>query len=1016
MHKNKVIVGLSVLVWLLASVSCKETPSGSEAAFESLSFDEDLASITLLNDSISVVGSEHGDLFYLVNGQRLGHQRSLESRIYQLYADGDSLWAGVRSSGVVRMETAAVEGQSAQSDVWRVGRRMSIPLQDFRYSPYGLICYRGDTLLVATSHGLYYFSTHQSSDQLLPIAYKRDVGRPFVFCSPVASDGSIYVASDDGVVRIDRTSAAPAISRTLLQGHQIRRLEFNQVLHRLYALSDDSLFVVSTPDDRVLERLSMPFTAFSMVEALGKFYFLNQDWLYVSQDLTDLSHATAIRLPHPVPTDTRNNFVYDRQQQELHIVTRHAVLSLSAVNGIGQSANMVLQSAFDEAAHTAYFLTPKNDLFAIGSSDTIAQKLLRLPSTENVSQLTAYQGTITYVANRKQIRTIRPRGPFRNIIYNQPSTVATTQKDITALHSYGDLMLVGVRDSLMAFRKGTALPLTPPHYEPYVTHITSVSADTLYATTLNNGLWCLVDRGDSLSASIVPATNNIRFQADLLPLGGDVSVLLNHHYLYLIHGDSVQPVDSVALSGYRRLLMLSRSAFGCRIAALSFRNLRLFDVTSEGFRPLPHQVSYGQDFIIRGCLEADNRLYLSTEWGTLAADSLGRNLAVSPTFLSFDRTTYDFTFTLASILLLLALFVITYLGIKLYSYRQQRLCVEALKEQLPQIKATAWKERVYVGADAESVLSQTSSLRRIRKCLKRNEEWLAGVASTESKLQRCDDFCTQAVSIPGVTQGMADELAAVRNAYAAERQATADKRFQALHLRMETLASSAQREAIAAYVGDLLKRLPEQSATKALRNTLEEQLQRLGQLAETDAETVQKMLIDLNTACQQSQMQIALDEIHALTDQLTTLTSQQKLAQKACSAADETEVSHRRQLFATYEQIDEDVRDHRRAIREHIRNFYATAYSCHADEELFNALQIHPKASEPSRRASLLVMLAACSTEKSTNIYSALGGDSYTYRSDLSRLLADIRAQQPQLKSLSEADSLSIARFLCTIS
>ncbi len=1079
----------------LLLLSCKETPTNVESTFETLPFNEDLATITAYNDSTYIVGSQHGDIFFLCNGQTKNHLQSHESRIYQAFVDNeDGIWAGVRSSGVLKMSGHQSSEDNLPTGHWQASRRMRIPQQGVHYSPYGLIPYQGDTIIVATSHGLYYFSTHQATDDLKPIAYKKEVGRPFVFCSPIEHGKTIYLASDDGIVCINRSNTAPKIQYSLLNGHQIRKIEKDYYSNRLYALTDNSLFVINLSDHVVLKTLQLPFSAFSMTVALGKYYFLTQDWLYVTTDLDDLENATAVKLPYSAPDDTRNILFYDEYHQMIRLVTEHAILSLSALNGIGQNASMIHLSTYDAQSKTTYLLDPKNDLYSLSAKDTLAQKLLHLPSTDNISAICTQNGKLIYVANHKQIKTVKLKSRWHNAFSDLSSAVLTTEKDITALFCMDDIMFVGVRDSLMAFKDGKPLRLVPPRIEPYITHFLSHSADTLYATTLNDGLWCILRKKDSLFAEIIPNTLGIRFQTNVLPLDSEKTLLLNHHHLYLLQKGEPQATDSIEVSGFQRLMLVSHKENRYCVAALSSHDARVFNVSDDGLTPFPFHTLHGQSIIPEGCIQANGHYYLSTEWGVMVADSIKSPTMYRPLFLSFDRSSYDINLTIVVILAALAILIIAFLGYRLYIINLRKLhehkehlrrlqeeekqnvlqrkqaymdrvqvlttvvpyvndpklsetleelrqeikysnipdedlnrriqemtmnstlaLTETLHKQIQQIKATNWKESLFVAMESEELLKNPRDVKDLLKCVKHNQQWLSQVKNTERILDSYEAFSTQVIDIPGVTEGLNNEVTTIRNAFTIERLETAIKLFQALQLRMETIAAAAKRELVSEHIASLIQHLPNLPEIQNLHSALTSFLDPLGELQDTDTEAFQKMLLDLTVLCHQSQMQISLEEIRQHMTELSSLTNKLKNSEKALQAMDETDLAKRRQLLASHERLQADIRNRQHQIRDNIKSFYSSARAGHADEALFASLQINLKAGEPSKRASLLAMLIALPSEKSSKIYESLGGNSYTYRSDMSHLIADIRQLRPQLYTLSTTDHSSIAKALLQV-
>lgn len=648
---SRVRMALILVCITTCFVSCTKPSRVHEQAFHELSLDTELASIAMVDDSVCVVGGEYGDLYFLVRGIVKRHLSSDEARIYGLYRQGDdTCFIGIRNKGAVR---ALFPRLDSVSETWLKYVDLSNSLPQYKqisnhnennkgnqYSPYGFAKYDDDLIVTTTSNGLYSFNVHQRQDTLnfIPYLGNRE-GAPFFYCSPISIDNAIFIASNDGVVRIDRLNNSFKIhNKSSLEGRCVGlknrcivKLEMDEPM--LYALSDgkdcDSLYVLHLANlDHAVDSCQLPFSALSMILVMGKFYFVNESSLYVVSNLNDIEHYVEIPLPHIVPSDTRNIMAYDTYSQQIRLVTRRAVLSFPSINGIGES-DVVIQSCFDEITQRAYFLNTKKELYAYNpDGDGEAKKIMDLPGNEEVSDFYVRNDIFYYIANHRQLKKIENGGFINRCFHSfvcRPSKVCDLINISTSMQIEGDTAYVGVRDLLQ--KVSLASGESTKEYDsikPYFTRLCKVD-NNLYATTLNDGTLNLTKK-DSINC------NRRQFQNDFVVTGRGDSLLLDIHYLYAIGSEKI---DSLRLDGYERLFLCD-DTLG---VAISRRGVQYFSLTDSGC--LRKGLFYENYINPEACMVVADTLYLATDWGLMKM-AMGDFLSPTPHgVIRFENKTTD---------------------------------------------------------------------------------------------------------------------------------------------------------------------------------------------------------------------------------------------------------------------------------------------------------------------------------------------------------------------------------------
>ena len=265
---------------ILIAISCTKKSNEYNISFQEQSFANDvLATVSMLNDSVYVVGGENGEIYLLnsLNDSLIGNYKPDLARVYCLYADGDTFYAGVRNSGIVKLV-------KKDKKLKRVKQQYEIPQKGTNYSPYNIIPYRVNTLIATTSNGLYYFS-NDTLDVLYPIPYGPDSGNPFVYCSPISIGDDIYVGTSKGIVKINSKHGKPEVDSSYLVNKAISKV-IKENDNIIYALSEcpenDTLYTINIKDNSIsIDTCGLDFSALSFVKAEDKFYFVMEGGNYI---------------------------------------------------------------------------------------------------------------------------------------------------------------------------------------------------------------------------------------------------------------------------------------------------------------------------------------------------------------------------------------------------------------------------------------------------------------------------------------------------------------------------------------------------------------------------------------------------------------------------------------------------------------------------------------------------------------------------------------------------------------
>ena len=638
------------LLWLLVVIfviSCTKKSNEYDISFQEQSFANDiLATITLLNDSVYVVGGENGEIYLLKNDTVIADYKQDLGRIYCVYNECDTLYVGVRNSGIIKLVK--------NDNQLKLVKQYKIPQKETRYSPYAIIPYNGDTLISTTSNGLYYLKTDGITDILAPIHYGANSGEPFPFCSPIAIDNNVFIGTKKGIIIINNISNKP---KSILEKKVISKIERDEN-NAIYTLSgdpgNDTLYVFTKSDTFSKPyNYELPFSALSFVLAEGKFYFVNEHELHVISDLDDLNNKkkegnhVVIKLPHVSSPDARNLIIYDNHAKKIRIITQKALLSLPSENGIGESKSKICGICFDEINKKIYFQNANNEIFEYINGK--ASKIMQLASEEGISALSAYDETLYFISNHQQLKSIKVRGFLESIGVNSPDEICNLPDKSTAMYVDDSYIYVGVRDTLLRIRltdKNAEPIVIGQDVKPYVTKIKKdIQKNIVYASTLNDGLFRL--NQDTLY-------KNVQFQNDFTftDSTGRKFLLLNNHYLrYYLNN---QIVDSVSLRGYERLLFSKERQIG---AVINKSEIQFFQIENERISLSEYE---SRHITPQACMIIGDSLYLAADEGMLKVHL--PDLSTTP--VTFDHTEYAWTETAiifaTIIFLLFILFLIVY--------------------------------------------------------------------------------------------------------------------------------------------------------------------------------------------------------------------------------------------------------------------------------------------------------------------------------------------------------------------
>lgn len=844
-------------------ISCTKKSNDPDISFSEQSLANDvLATVSMLNDSVYLVGGENGEIYLLnsSNDSVVGNDKPDLARIYCLYADGDTFYAGVRNSGIVKLVR---ENKKLKI----VKQQYKIPHKGTNYSPYNIIPYRENTLIAMTSNGLYYFS-NDTSDVLYPIPYGPDSGTPFSYCSPISIGDDIYVGTTKGIVKINSKHGKPVVVDSCRVNKAICKV-VKENDNTIYALSEchgnDTLYTINIKDNKFdrIDTCGLDFSALSFVKAEDKFYFVNEHNLYVISNLDNMNNSqkegnsVVIKLPHEPLSDARNLIAYDKRAKKIRIITQKALLSLPSVNSIGQSKGQICGISYDERNNKVYFQNTKKEVFEYENGQASKSKFVKFDPTEEISSFSAFDNTLFYISNHEQVKS--KKTGFLQFHSNRPYNLP---KKSTAMMLVDDSVIyVGIRDSLLRINlTDNRMESLIKDIEPYVTKLKK-HGDSIVVSTLNDGLIFLHD-----GYSRKTVFEDVHFQNDYMFTSENKKnnsiLLLNNHYLRFYTNSILQ--DSVPLRGYERLLFSPQKQVGVAVKRSGVQYFKLEN--NENRKEIKLLCNESRPISPDGCMIINDTLFLAADEGMLKTPLTEDKL---PDYVpvNFDSSDIDVTKTVICIggVIVFLLFVSIILlwsghqkekkrregdyrlrvqsliepldyiedeGIK-NSVRQlekkiivnrgivfddelnkqiqntaQQVAiglVEVIKEkQIPKIESIGWAECENIKEKCLKCIARKNTTELLER-VKDNKKFLEEASSINKQLGIYDEIANNVMKIEGVTSDMCDKIAEVKKALSEDSLKIANAKLDNLNKNREELNSKENVGRINAFVENLSK-------------------------------------------------------------------------------------------------------------------------------------------------------------------------------------------------------------------
>lgn len=631
----KIFISCFFIAASFASCSKEEVDiEDYEQIFSVQQFDNQLNSVTSLDDSIYIVGGKTGELFEVQNTKVLCHYATASDHIYTAYKDSlGSWWVGTHNDGLHYWD-------GKKPDMGTPTRKYIIPEKATGYSVYNILPLHNDSILVGTSNGLYRAAINGSNilDSLYCPLLDICTGKPkpVEFRTPVViSSDSIFYPSQDGIYYVGKSNRKMWFGKA----KDFKALCLSPDSKHLYALSkgnkgnNDFLWIFKNkknPNECTPIKLS--FSADHLLQVHHKLYLLSRSDLYatLADDLEKGNlRFTRVPLKRRLPEKTKSGIIYSQNDDRIRIVTERAVLSFPARSGMADLSGMMRLACLDKSSDSAlYYLNLQNELFKYDprSDSLLAQKVLELaPSATEVTALHVDKGSVFYEVNHTSLYK-RPIQSSIIPLWNRFQTKQIAQYSrSTALLIENDTVYVGIKDSILSFPILSSDKKYTISSDTYATHLRKAK-NSVVATTLNDGLQ-FID-GYSLSANF----KRIRFQRDYCVANDSLALLLNNHVLYLLKDTDI--IDSVALKNYDRIFV---SPNGCEGIAVSTDTLQWFSLSSQDSITLG-KATFGH-YIIDDCIPKGDTLFISTEAGVeivaMSQDTVDTEKA--PIYLSFSE-------------------------------------------------------------------------------------------------------------------------------------------------------------------------------------------------------------------------------------------------------------------------------------------------------------------------------------------------------------------------------------------
>jgi hypothetical protein len=686
-------------------------------------FNDRLASISSEGDSAIWIGTEFGEVC-LSDGNSQQQIKLGDDRIYKVYTehkDGNKriCWVGERNAGLTKW---AIENGNAIRMA-----EYGIKSKGVHYSVYDIEIAQGK-LFAATSQGVFVLDLLQKNAQLKMIYPQKEeknykAGEPFVARKIVKTPtDDILIATQKGVLHINLHTMQTRVT------HQDEVInDICLIGKNVNILAGDRFYVENTRGD-LKQKVQLDFHANVFYNVGGAYCFLDNSQAMLSRDL---KHFFTISLRRKIPVYCNNVVVTDHHSGYVMLVTENALWKVPVHQSMFNKNAPIVSACSDNVGNT-YYISARNEIFMQSKGSHQAKKIFDFIHESPIVEAKAHDGYLYYVNSRREVKRIWLTSNFvRNLLLARKEILFQSQAKITSLGmtiSDDVRLYLGVQDGLVEINPEKHEVDTIKKFDDkYITNFYCQGKDNgnLYLTTLNHGIFYGKNNefkqveGSSNLENIRSMAITEEFPPQMLVLTGNT---------LLLNGTD----ETLDAKGEDCLITVGDSIV-YTLPEFGVRKYRKKDDKLVLVGDFYHDVRFDKQALI----SQNGNIRLGCELGILSFTAGNENKAQWVEIVNSSITRRGLVISAVSILLLLAIIVLSYYRYRVFSIRQIHVRKTDLKKRLQELESVCMLLPGNYAQEIEQLKNDINDVRiGGRHTWKQNNEKMAELSDTIMRMNR----------------------------------------------------------------------------------------------------------------------------------------------------------------------------------------------------------------------------------------------------------------------------------------
>ena len=595
-------VGVFVVIFLFFCCQNRTEESDLLLNENEICFNEKLVSITK-NGGKYYIGTESSGHIYVYLPEKNSIIDTLNidcGRIYQVKQtnEANTFYVGTQNMGLKKTR--------------RIGKNLKIENsyvirgKGNRFSCYDVFIDK-DTVYAMTSHGIYFIGGSDTLESILSHPNQNGVSNPLVANNLVKASGSLYAATDLGLVVIKNLKVD-----TIAVQKRIKNVAYHDSF--IYALGD-YLYKIDPASRNVVDivKLKAPTKYYFYVD--GIHHFLSENYIIIAHDsvLHKIERHKQVNTRRKLSLEG-HNVIADGKEYSL-LVTENALWQVGhhypSVFGNLKKEGGVKLACTD--GKSAYFLIGKK-VYKL-SANNVAKEVLELKENGEIKLMECKFNSGIYYVNSDTCVF------YQRFNQDKPELIGKSDKEITAMclhNSVPEGVILGIRDGLVRMeKKKVPEPISlimdngKKDTIPYIRRF-AVTEYNYYVPTMNEGIFY----GTGKKLHSLERTQSIQFIRDVVcPHPKEAANLfwLTNKYLYLSCDDSIRNTNYgsrlfVFHLDLGKVVCIPGEIKGMRVLRLNEKNSILNDTILFS------------DIVFRAesCVMLNDTLYLGGQSGVIA--------------------------------------------------------------------------------------------------------------------------------------------------------------------------------------------------------------------------------------------------------------------------------------------------------------------------------------------------------------------------------------------------------------